>query len=152
MLWFGAFWSWKTFIETPRYTERFGSVRMNQVQTWISLDSGTKRDLPPHGVMGRMKIAEETIKDFEEKGQEHIRDMLLSSLSTIYHSPLCGEELRQTILAELVRQQSLKEGEEPPPVHIICAPKKADSKTLVAKLREDLDKYRRLPRASRGTL
>jgi mannosyl-3-phosphoglycerate synthase len=81
----------------------------------------------------------------EERGEDHIRDMLLSSLSTIYHSPLCGEELRQTILAELVRQQSLKEGEEPPPVHIICAPKKVDSKTLVAKLREDLDKYRVLP-------
>jgi mannosyl-3-phosphoglycerate synthase len=81
----------------------------------------------------------------EEKGEEHIRDMLLSSLSTIYHSPLCGEELREAILEELVRQQSLKEGDEPPPVHIICAPKKVDSKGLVAKLREDMDKYRILP-------
>ena len=27
-------------IETPRYTERFGSVRLNEVQKVLELDSG----------------------------------------------------------------------------------------------------------------
>jgi hypothetical protein len=35
------------FIESPRYTERFGSVRMSHVQRVISLDSGAKEDHIP---------------------------------------------------------------------------------------------------------
>lgn len=57
----------KMFIESPRYTERFGSIRMNHVQRVISLDSGLKTELPPHGVMGVIKINEETIKHFEDR-------------------------------------------------------------------------------------
>lgn len=55
------------FIESPRYTERFGAVRINAVQRVIALDSGFKSELPPHGAMGVMKIDEDTIKRFEEK-------------------------------------------------------------------------------------
>ena len=55
------------FIESPRYTERFGCVRMNQVQRVIALDSGVKSELPPQGAMGVMKIDEETIKHFEDR-------------------------------------------------------------------------------------
>jgi mannosyl-3-phosphoglycerate synthase len=57
----------KMFIESPRYTERFGAVRINDVQRVISLDSGFKSELPAHGAMGVMKIDEETIKSFENK-------------------------------------------------------------------------------------
>jgi mannosyl-3-phosphoglycerate synthase len=55
------------FIESPRYTERFGSVRMSHVQRVISLDSGVKRRLPSHGTMGAIKIDEETIRHFEDR-------------------------------------------------------------------------------------
>ena len=55
------------FIESPRYTERFGSVRMNHVQTVVSLDSGAKSNLLPPSTMGVIKIDEETIKGFEDK-------------------------------------------------------------------------------------
>jgi len=55
------------FIESPRYTERFGSVRMNHVQKVVALDSGIKSDLPSHGAMGVIKIDEETIKHFEDR-------------------------------------------------------------------------------------
>ena len=55
------------FIESPRYTERFGSVRMSHVQRVISLDSGGKRRLPPHAAIGVRKIDEETIRNFEER-------------------------------------------------------------------------------------
>jgi len=55
------------FIESPRYTERFGSVRMSHVQRVISLDSGVKRRLPSHGTIGVRKIDEETIRHFEDR-------------------------------------------------------------------------------------
>ena len=55
------------FIESPRYTERFGAVRINAVQRVIALDSGFKSELPPYGAMGVMKIDEDTIKCFEDK-------------------------------------------------------------------------------------
>jgi mannosyl-3-phosphoglycerate synthase len=55
------------FIESPRYTERFGSVRMSHVQRVISLDSGSKRRLPPQTAIGVRKIDEETIRHYEER-------------------------------------------------------------------------------------
>ena len=33
-------------IELPRYTERFGSVRMHDVQKVLELDSGRAKELP----------------------------------------------------------------------------------------------------------
>ena len=78
----------------------------------------------------------------EEKGDEHLNGMLLSSMSTVYHSPLCDEEVKQAILAELVNQGILKEGEEPPPVHINAPLKKAKTSKFVAAIRSDFDKYR----------
>ena len=53
------------FIESPRYTERFGSVRMSHVQRVISLDSGATRRSQHSGTTGVKQIAEETIRHFE---------------------------------------------------------------------------------------
>ncbi|MCK5124587.1 MAG: mannosyl-3-phosphoglycerate synthase, partial [Dehalococcoidia bacterium] len=55
------------FIESPRYTERLGSVRLNHVQSVIALDSGLRNELPPRGAMGVVKIDEETIKHYEDR-------------------------------------------------------------------------------------
>jgi hypothetical protein len=35
-------------IETPKYTERFGLVRTNDVQTVLVLDSSRAKQLPMH--------------------------------------------------------------------------------------------------------
>ena len=80
----------------------------------------------------------------EEKGDEHLKDMILSALSTIYHSPLCEKELKQAVLSELVHQSIIKEGEEPLPIHITPAPKKIDTRKFVTAIQEDFDKYRAL--------
>jgi mannosyl-3-phosphoglycerate synthase len=77
----------------------------------------------------------------EEKGDEHLNGMLLSSMSTVYHSPLCDKEVKQAILAELVNQGILKEGEEPPPIHINAPLKKAKTNKFVDAIRSDFDKY-----------
>ena len=77
----------------------------------------------------------------EEKGDEHLTGMLLSSMSTVYHSPLCDKEVKQAILAELINQGILKEGEEPPPVNINAPLKKVKTNKFVDAIRNDFDKY-----------
>jgi mannosyl-3-phosphoglycerate synthase len=54
-------------IEAPRYTERFGAVRINEVQKVLELDSGRARELPLHENIAVMKIEEDTLKGIEEK-------------------------------------------------------------------------------------
>ncbi len=49
----------------------------------------------------------------EEKGKEHIHEMLHASLGAIYHSPICTEDIKEMIIEELVDQGILNEGEEP---------------------------------------
>ena len=52
-------------IESPRYTERFGSVRINDVQKVLELDSGKAKEAPLN--IAAQKIEEAVINDFEEK-------------------------------------------------------------------------------------
>jgi len=54
-------------IESPRYTERFGSVRINDVQKVLELDSGRARELQVQEKIAVQKIEEDAIKDVEEK-------------------------------------------------------------------------------------
>ncbi len=54
-------------IESPRYTERFGSIRINDVQKVLELDSGRAKELPLHENIAVQKIEEDTIKDLEEQ-------------------------------------------------------------------------------------
>ena len=77
----------------------------------------------------------------EEKGDEHIGRMLSSSLSTIYHSPLCDKEGKQAIIAELVKNEILKEGEVPPPVHMNAPLKAINADKFVRAIQNDFNKY-----------
>lgn len=49
----------------------------------------------------------------EEKGDEHLGEMIKMSLSTIYHSKLCSPSLKKQILKELQARKILEEGKEP---------------------------------------
>ena len=61
----------------------------------------------------------------EEKGQEHIRDMLLSSMSVIYNSALANDELRDIIKRELknhgvrIKEGDIKQPHVLPPINNI---------------------------------
>lgn len=55
----------------------------------------------------------------EEKGATHLQNMLLSALSSIYHSPLCPEETQELAMEELCRQEILCPGEAPPQPRLI---------------------------------
>ena len=54
-------------IESLRYTERFGSVRLNDLQKVLELDSGKKVETPRKEEIAVHKIEDETIKDIEGK-------------------------------------------------------------------------------------
>jgi len=77
----------------------------------------------------------------EQKGDEHLEEMLLLALGTIYHSPLADNEAKQLILTELVRQGALKEGEEPAPVHVNPPLKKIETGKFISALGNTFDKY-----------
>lgn len=52
-------------IESLRYTERFGSVRINDLQRVLELDSGKKSETPRKEAIAVHKIEDEAIKDIE---------------------------------------------------------------------------------------
>jgi mannosyl-3-phosphoglycerate synthase len=78
----------------------------------------------------------------EEKGNQHLQEMLVHGLSTIYHSALCDKEIKEAILRELVLHRALKSGEEPDKVHINAAPKKINLESLMKFMKEHIDSYR----------
>jgi len=78
----------------------------------------------------------------EEKGAEHIQEMLLLALGSIYGSPLADNEAKQSILAELIHQGALKEGEEPPPIHVNPALRNVETSKFITAIRDTFDKYR----------
>lgn len=54
-------------IESPKYTERFGCVRINDVQKVLELDSGRNRDGVPQLNIAAIETDEEAIRDVEER-------------------------------------------------------------------------------------
>ena len=54
-------------IESPRYTERFGVVRINEVQKVLELDSGRRAEFPGKEAIAVRKIEEEEIRNIEER-------------------------------------------------------------------------------------
>lgn len=54
-------------IETQRYTERFGSVRLNEVQKVLELDSGRVEEPDSPKDIAVLKFDEEITRDFEDK-------------------------------------------------------------------------------------
>lgn len=77
----------------------------------------------------------------EEKGEQHLQGMLLLSLGTIYHSPLCEEETRQMILSELLQQKAIKPGEEPPKPHLSAPLKTVDLPKFTKVMEEHLESF-----------
>lgn len=50
----------------------------------------------------------------EQKGDEHVEDMIFAALQVIYHSPVTPKVLKKEILEELRSRGSLKKDQEPP--------------------------------------
>jgi mannosyl-3-phosphoglycerate synthase len=78
----------------------------------------------------------------EERGGEHlVQDMLLPSLSVIYHSPLCESSTKQLIFNQLLEQKCLKSRERVPRMRFIPPPQKADIQKFAQSIEAQLPKY-----------
>ena len=51
----------------------------------------------------------------EEKGDDHLKEMVVASLGSIYHSSICPPKLREKILESLRSKNMLEEGEQQEP-------------------------------------
>ena len=77
----------------------------------------------------------------EERGAEHIDEMLLPGLATIYHSPLSNSENKRLILDQLEAGGYLKPGEELAEPHYYPPLEKADLETFTGVMQEYLLEY-----------
>ena len=77
----------------------------------------------------------------EDKGVEHLKDMLVPGLATIYHSPICNEETREKVISELLQQNVIEPNEEPPLPYISSPPKTIDIKKFKGLMSERLESY-----------
>lgn len=78
----------------------------------------------------------------EERGGEHlVQDMLLPSLSVIYHSPLCESSTKQLIFNQLLEQECLKSTEEVPQMRLIPPPQKANMEKFAQAIEAKLPEY-----------
>jgi len=77
----------------------------------------------------------------EEKGLEHLLDMLRSGLSAIHYSQLANPTTKDMIITELTAQEALKPDETLPPPHINRSPRKVDLKSAQTLLQQRLEDY-----------
>ena len=60
----------------------------------------------------------------EDKGDDHLKEMIVASLASIYHSKICPPKLREKILESLRAKSMLEEGQQEPPVPLKIEPVK----------------------------
>jgi mannosyl-3-phosphoglycerate synthase len=58
----------------------------------------------------------------EDKGDDHLKEMMVSSLGSIYHSKICPPKLREKILESLRGRSMLDEGQPEPPAPVRIEP------------------------------
>jgi mannosyl-3-phosphoglycerate synthase len=77
-----------------------------------------------------------------EKGEGHlIQDMLMPSLSVIYHNPLCEDTTRQLIAKQLVELECIPRGGEVPQLRMIPPPETADTRKFASIMDRYLSDY-----------
>ncbi|ALM76539.1 mannosyl-3-phosphoglycerate synthase [Thermococcus barophilus] len=67
----------------------------------------------------------------EDKGQRHVKEMILMSLATIYHSSLASDGLRKKIIEDLRMHNIIGENEEPPKPTVMPPVKDVDVKKWI---------------------
>lgn len=58
----------------------------------------------------------------EDKGDDHLKEMVVASMGSIYHSKICPPKLREKILESLRAKSMLEESQQEPPVPVKMEP------------------------------
>jgi mannosyl-3-phosphoglycerate synthase len=58
----------------------------------------------------------------EDKGDDHLKEMVVASLGSIYHSKICPPKLREKILESLRGRAMMEEGQQEPPTPVKIDP------------------------------
>ncbi|HEX2014108.1 MAG TPA: mannosyl-3-phosphoglycerate synthase [Nitrososphaera sp.] len=77
----------------------------------------------------------------EDKGDDHLKEMVMASLGSIYHSKICPPKLREKILESLRGRNMLNEGQQEPPAPVKIEPFKDIDIRLFAKVLSKADTY-----------
>jgi mannosyl-3-phosphoglycerate synthase len=77
----------------------------------------------------------------EEKGEEHLKDMLLPGLGTIYHSALCEDITKSKIIDELIQHKAIESGEIPPVPQLYRPPKTINMKKFRGIIGDQMELY-----------
>jgi mannosyl-3-phosphoglycerate synthase len=80
----------------------------------------------------------------EEKGEEHLKDMLLPGLGTIYHSALCEKVTKTKIIDELIQYNAIEPDEVPPLPQLCKPPKIINMKKFKQIMGDRMETYSRL--------
>jgi mannosyl-3-phosphoglycerate synthase len=78
----------------------------------------------------------------EERGEDHlIQDMLMPSLSVIYHNRLCDESTKQLIVKQLTESECMRPGDEVKKLRMIPPPETMDFTAFTTSIAENLKSY-----------
>jgi mannosyl-3-phosphoglycerate synthase len=77
----------------------------------------------------------------EDKGEDHLKDMVMGSLGSIYHSKICPPKLREKILESLRGKSMIEDGEQEPPAPLKIEPFKDIDIRLFAKALNKANTY-----------
>ena len=82
-------------------------------------DAAVDSDIAHHGIeIFQIETRNPHVHEFRNQESHLLQEMLLPSLSSIYHSSLCDQSLKEKILRVLISEGCLNPGEEPPPPRI----------------------------------
>src|SRR6185503_13674105 len=121
LLSFSSGYSIESF-EIVKILEEFGGIIPTQYQE--SMDKGVEV----------MQVETRNPHFHEDKGEDHLKDMILASLGSIYHSKVCPPKLREKILESLQSKAMLEGDQNEPPVNGIIDPFKDIDTRHLAKI------------------
>ncbi|HJS82117.1 MAG TPA: mannosyl-3-phosphoglycerate synthase, partial [Nitrososphaera sp.] len=121
LLSFSSGYSIESF-EIVKILEEFGGIIPTQYQE--AMDKGVEV----------MQVETRNPHFHEDKGEEHLKEMVMASLGSVYHSKICPPKLREKIMESLQGRGMLDENEKEPPVSEKIEPFKDVDLRLLAKI------------------
>ena len=103
LLSFSSGYSIESF-EIVKILEEFGGIIPTQNQE--AMDKGVEV----------MQVETRNPHFHEDKGEEHLKEMIMASLGSVYHSKICPPKLREKIIEALQSRGMLDENQKEPPV------------------------------------